>query len=246
MKREIWTLLILSVLVTIPLSLVILNNNFTIIFGQSDQNTIQILDAFAQNEETKNNNELKLDSLVADGAPTLGNLNAPVTIIDFSDFQCYMCKRYVQSTEPIINEKYIESGKVNLIFKHFPIRGFDSKGASLAAQCTNDQDKFWEFHSLLYNNQGPIDSGWVNTENLKNFALQIEGLDVDEFTTCFDNKKYKDYIEKDLELAKKFKFKESPSFIIVNNDGTNPEFLSGAHPFPSFSSIIDKKLENLQ
>jgi protein-disulfide isomerase len=180
-------------------------------------------------------------------SPILGSPDAPITIIDFSDFQCFMCARYVKNTEPIINETFIQTGKAKLIFKHFPIRGFDSIGASVAAQCINEQDesKFWEFHNLLYHNQGQIDSGWVSKENLKNFASQISGLDMDRFIDCLDSEKYKEYVQQDLELAKKFKFTESPSFVIIYSNGTDPEYLSGAHPFPSFASIINKKLENL-
>ena len=211
-------------------------------------NPNNILQVYSQekNENNNNNNEIKLSTLLKDGAPILGDPNATITIIDFSDFQCYMCARYVKSTEPIIKENYIDTGKVNLIYKHFPIRGFDSMGASLAAQCLNDQGRFWEFHHMLYHNQGRIDSGWVNTENLKILASQIDGINMEDFSSCFDNKKYKNYVENDLELAKKYQFKDSPSFIILNSDGTDPEFLSGAHPFPSFEHIIDKKLKNLK
>ncbi|HEX6294561.1 MAG TPA: thioredoxin domain-containing protein [Nitrososphaeraceae archaeon] len=202
------------------------------------------------------NNEMPYDSLLSinniqvnnTNSPTLGNPDAPITIIDFSDFQCFMCARYVKNTEPIINETYIQTGEAKLVFKHFPIRGFDSMGASMASQCINDQgqSKFWKFHNILYHNQGQIDSGWVSKENLINFASQISGLDMDRFVDCLESEKYKEYVQSDLELAKKFKFTESPSFIIINSSGeTNPEYLSGAHPFPSFASIIDKKLEKL-
>lgn len=202
------------------------------------------------------NNEISYDSLLSinnilvnnTNSPNLGNPDAPITIIDFSDFQCFMCARYVKNTEPIINQTYIQTGKAKLVFKHFPIRGFDSIGASIAAQCINDQgqSKFWKFHNILYHNQGQIDSGWVNKENLKNFASQISGLDMDRFVDCLQSEKYKEHVQSDLELAKKFKFTESPSFIIINSsDEADPEYLSGAHPFPSFASIIDKKLEKL-
>src|SRR5918992_757134 len=145
-----------------------------------------------QSQPQQQNSNLSLSTLMSQGSPLLGNPTAPVTIIDFSDFQCYLCARYVKSTEPLINQTYIQSGKVALVFKHLPNRGFDSLGASLAAQCTNDQGKFWQFHQLLYKNQKPIDSGWVSSDNLK--------------------------------------------------DGSNPQVLKGAHPFPSFKAIIDKKL----
>jgi protein-disulfide isomerase len=191
------------------------------------------------NEQTKT---LPLHDLIKNGSPFLGNVSAPITIIDFSDFQCYLCNRFVRNTEPLINQTYIQTGKVALVFGHLPNRGLDSMDAALAAQCTNDQGKFWQFHNLLYSNQKPIDSGWVNKENLKKFASEIPGLDTREFTSCLDGEKYKTFIQNDIDLALSFGFKETPSFIIVNSDGSNPEFLQGALPFPSFKVVIDKKL----
>jgi protein-disulfide isomerase len=189
------------------------------------------------------NSNLSLSTLMSQGSPLLGNPTAPVTIIDFSDFQCYLCARYVKSTEPLINQTYIQSGKVALVFKHLPNRGFDSLGASLAAQCTNDQGKFWQFHQLLYKNQKPIDSGWVSSDNLKELASKISGLNIQHFEECLKNEKYKGFVESDLALASSFGFQDTPSFIIVNSkDGSNPQVLKGAHPFPSFKAIIDKKL----
>lgn len=81
-----------------------------------------------------------LSELIQMGSPYVGNTSAPITIIDFSDFQCHLCARYVKNTEPLINETYVQTGQVTLVFKHLPNRGFDSMGAHLAAQCTNDQE----------------------------------------------------------------------------------------------------------
>jgi protein-disulfide isomerase len=187
-------------------------------------------------------NLLSLRTLIQSGSPYQGNISAPLTVIDFSDFQCYLCNRYVKNAEQLLNETYIQSGKVALVFKHLPNRGFDSMGAALAAQCTNDQGKFWQFHNLLYGNQKQIDSGWVSKDNLKKFALLIIGLDIQKFDSCLDTAKYKVFVQNDIKLALSFGFKETPSFIIVNNDGSNPEFLQGALPFPSFKAVIDKKL----
>ena len=187
-------------------------------------------------------NLLSLRTLIQSGSPYQGNISAPLTVIDFSDFQCYLCNRYVKNAEPLLNETYIQSGKVLLVFKHLPNRGFDSMGAALAAQCTNDQGKFWQFHNLLYGNQKQIDSGWVSIDNLKKFALLIKGLDIQKFDSCLDTAKYKVFVQNDVNLALSFGFKETPSFIVVNNDGSKPEFLRGALPFPSFEAVIDKKL----
>jgi protein-disulfide isomerase len=192
-------------------------------------------------EQIKN---LSLHDLIKNGSPFLGNVSAPITIIDFSDFQCYLCNRFVKNTEPLINETYIQTGKVALVFGHLPNRGLDSMGAALAAQCTNDQGKFWQFHNLLYSNQKPIDSGWVSKENLKNFALQIPGLDTKEFDYCFDSGKYKSFIQKDMDLALSFGFRETPSFIVENSNGSDREILSGALPFESFKTVIEKKMSS--
>ncbi len=194
-----------------------------------------------------NNNELSIENLLKSGSPILGNPDTPITILDFSDFQCPNCGRYVKNTEPILNETYIQTGKASLVYKYFPVVGFDSMNPALAGQCSQEQGKFWQFHQVLFANQKPIDSGWVSKDNLKNFASQISGLDKQKFSECLDRERYKDHINTDLEMAKKFQLRATPSFIIVNNDGTNPEILTGAHPFPSFTAIIDNKLkENKQ
>jgi protein-disulfide isomerase len=200
---------------------------------------------YAAITEQQQKADISLSTLINQGSPYLGDPStAHITIIDFSDFQCYLCARYVKATEPLVNQTYIQTGKVILIFKHLPNRGFDSLDAALAAQCTNDQGKFWQFHKKLYDNQKPIDSGWVSKDNLKKFASQIAGLNMQQFEACFDNKKYKDFIENDLKLASSFGFQDTPSFIIVNSiDGSNPEILKGPYPFPSFKAIIDKKLK---
>jgi protein-disulfide isomerase len=185
-----------------------------------------------------------LSELIRMGSPYTGNTSAPIAIIDFSDFQCHLCARYVKNTEPLINETYIQTGQVALVFKHLPNRGFDSMGAHLAAQCTNDQGKFWQFHRLLYDNQKAIDSGWVNEDNLRIFVSQIPGLNLEQFNSCFDTQKYRDFINKDIELANAQGFFDTPSFIIVNSvDGSDPKIIRGAQPFPAFQSVIDRKLE---
>jgi hypothetical protein len=79
-----------------------------------------------------------------------------------SPYQCHLCARYVKNTEPKINETYIQTGKVALVYKHLPNSGFDSVPTALAAQCKHDQGKFWQFHNLPSERQGPIDSGWAN------------------------------------------------------------------------------------
>jgi protein-disulfide isomerase len=101
-------------------------------------------------------NILSLLSLTSQGSPYQGSKSAPVTIIDFSDFQCHLCARYVKNTEPKINETYIQTGKAALVFKHLPNRGFDSMPAALAAQCTKIKENFGNSIICYMKNKGQL------------------------------------------------------------------------------------------
>ena len=101
---------------------------------------------------------------------------------------------------------------------------------------------FWQFHNLLYKNQKPIDFGWVSKDNLKKFASQIQGLDIQKFNSCFDSQKYKSFVERDIALGASFGFHDTPNFIIVNSDGSNTEIIRGAQPFATFEALVDKRL----
>ena len=182
---------------------------------------------------------LSLSTLINDGSPYYGNLSAPIVVVDFSDFQCHLCKRYVDNTEPQINSTYIQKGKVVYVFKHLPNRGIESKPISLASQCINDQGKFWDFHKLLYEKQGPIDSGWANSDNIKKFVSQLNGINADEFNSCFNDKKYDSFIDNDIALANSLGFHATPSFLIMNSEGSIIKKIEGPKPFPIFSSVIE-------
>ena len=99
-----------------------------------------------------NNNKLSLHSLVQRGSPLLGNPSAPITVVEFGDFQCDRCARFAKVTEPQLNHTYVQPGEVNLVYKYFPNYGPDSTTAAVAAQCTNDQGKFWNYYDILYKN----------------------------------------------------------------------------------------------
>jgi protein-disulfide isomerase len=182
-------------------------------------------------------------SLIQSGSPLLGNQSAPITIVEFGDFQCKFCDRFAKETEPKINATYIQTGKANMLFKNFVTHGPDSITAALAAQCANDQGKFWNFYGTLYKNQGEENSGWASSDNLKKLASsQIPGLDTQKFNSCLDSAKYKSLVDKDNAFAISSGFQGTPTFIIEKSDGSKAETLLGAYPFPSFQAIIDKKL----
>jgi protein-disulfide isomerase len=130
---------------------------------------------------------------------------------------------------------------VTLVFKHFPRLGSDSFFSALGSECAKEQGKFWEYHDVLYQNQQGENSGWASKEKLKEFASQI-GLDRQQFDPCLDSEKYKSIVDRDLALVKELNLQSTPSFLILRSDGTEMEVLEGAHPFPSFKALIDKKI----
>jgi protein-disulfide isomerase len=199
--------------------------------------------AAIQPENTRNNNnKLSLHSLVQQGSTLLGNPSAPFTIVEFGDFQCDRCARFAKATEPQINQAYIQTGKENLVHKYFPNYGPDSTTAAVAAQCTNDQGKFWNYYDILYKNQGMVNFGWDSKDNLKKFASQIHGLDMQKFNSCFDGQKYSSFVQSDLALATSLGIQGSPTFIVEKSDGSNSQTLPGAYPFLSFKAVIDKEI----
>jgi len=184
---------------------------------------------------------LSFSNLITSDTPLKGDPSAPITLIEFGDFQCPNCGRFARDTSPQIEASYVESGQVSMAFKHFTVIGPDSKYAAMASQCANDQGMFWEFHDELYNNQGPENSGWANKANLKKIALNM-GLDEQSFDSCLDSNKYQSLVENDLNLAKKIEFTGTPSFLLLKNDGSKPQALTGAYPYATFQKIFDESL----
>ena len=180
--------------------------------------------------------------LKQEGSPVLGNPSSPITIIQFGDFQCHFCGRFARDTEPQINQTYVQTSKINLVFKHFVTHGPDSMGAAMASQCANEQGRFWKYYELLYGSQGEENSGWASVDNLKKFASQIPGMDMSKFNTCLDNQKYKSIVDNDTALAYESGFQGTPTFIVEKSDGSDPQVLLGAYPFPVFQAILDKKI----
>jgi protein-disulfide isomerase len=187
-------------------------------------------------------NKLSVSNLVSGGSPILGKASAPITIVEFGDFQCHFCDRFAKETEPQINSTYIQTGKASLVFKNFVTHGPDSITAAVAAQCAKDQGKFWNFYAILYNNQGEENSGWASKDNMKKFASQIPGLDTQKFNSCLDSGKYNSLVNNDNAFAISSGFQGTPTFIIEKNDGSNQETLLGAYPFPAFQAVIGKKI----
>lgn len=131
----------------------------------------------------------------------LGDPNAPVTVEVFSDFQCPACKQYATEIEPKIITQYVAVGKVHYIYHQYPILGAESVLAANASLCASEQDLFWQYHNLLFANQGRENQGAFTDERMLAFA-NAAGADLNAFTTCFSQKRYQAEIDQDLALGK--------------------------------------------
>ena len=181
------------------------------------------------------------DVSTAMGSPILGDPAAPITIVEFGDYQCSSCYNWFHKEKPAIYENYIATGKANLVFVDLAVLGRDSPTAAQASYCAEDQGMYWEYHDLLYNSQEPkIDNGWANSERLKAFAFRL-GLDLDLFESCLDSGKYTKRVLYNVSEAKKHGARATPTFIIVGPDNQQEQF-QGAQPYSTFKKIMDNMI----
>ena len=165
-----------------------------------------------------------------------GDSNAPVTIIEFADFQCPYCGRFFAETKPQIDEQYMQSGKVRFAYFNFAFLGPESNWAAEAAECAADQNKFWEYHDKLYDSQSGENQGAFNKDNLKKFAEDM-GLDTSAFNECLDSGKYTQLIRDESSMASSIGVRSTPTFLI------NGQAVVGAQPFEIFQQTIDPLLK---
>jgi protein-disulfide isomerase len=147
-----------------------------------------------------------------------GNPSAPVSIVAFEDFQCPFCKLFTDNIAPRILEDFVETGVANVTFRHFVVVGEESYDAAEAAECALDQDRFWDYHDLLYLRQGGENVGVFSISNLKKFAreLQVEfpEFDVDEFDNCLNSGRKRSVVEEMVAEASSLGIGSTPSFRI--------------------------------
>lgn len=175
----------------------------------------------------------------ADDDPVLGNKNAKVTMIEFSDFQCPFCRKFMTDTLPQIKKEYIDTGKVKLVYRDYPL-SFHPGAAPAAegAECADDQGKFWEMHDAIFNEQEKQGSGTIQfgVADVKKWAAQI-GLDSAKFNQCLDSGKYKAEVEKDIADGTAAGVTGTPAIFI------NGRLVVGAQPFAAFKVVIDEELK---
>lgn len=173
--------------------------------------------------------EVKRYDVPEDDDPAFGSSSAPITIIEFSDYECPFCRRWHQEVWPQIQAKY--GDKVRLVYRDFPLYNIHQNAgpAALAANCAGEQDRYWEFNERLFNTEelGPA----VYT----NFAQEIK-LDLDSFQQCIDEGRYNQEVEADYNYASELGVRSTPTFFI------NGLAVVGAQPFEVFDQVINMEL----
>ncbi|MBM4262892.1 MAG: DsbA family protein [Deltaproteobacteria bacterium] len=165
--------------------------------------------------------------------PSIGAADAPVTITEFSDFQCGYCKKFWAETLPKLKESYIETGKARFVYRHFAIFGKPSQAAAEASVCAGEQNKFWPYHDKLFSNLG---KGFVAEKNLKKIADEIK-LEPAEFARCLQSTKIKEKVERETMTASYLGGRGTPMFFV------NEKLLIGAQPFEVFQQVIEAELK---
>jgi protein-disulfide isomerase len=180
----------------------------------------------------------KVDVALGD-LPVLGAEDAKVTVVEFSDLQCPFCKQFVDTTYPQLYEEYIKTNKIKFAFRHYPLTSIhpNAQKAGEAAECANEQNKFWEYHDLLFQNQDAWSpqAAAAATTSFVEYAGEL-GLDTTTFQSCLDTDKYKAKVEQDTAEGTQAGVDGTPAFFI---NGTR---ITGAQPFTEFQRLIEEEL----
>jgi protein-disulfide isomerase len=173
------------------------------------------------------------------GKQVMGAEDAPVTVVEFADYQCPFCLRFTKTTFPLLKKKYIDTGKVRWVALNLPLPFHkDARKAAQAAHCAGEQDKFWEMRELLFRNPQKL-----NTENLPAHAATLS-LDITAFNECLQSDRHLAEIDQDAKDAKAVRLTGTPSFIIgkTTKDEITGDVVIGAQPMNKFDAAITKAM----
>lgn len=177
-----------------------------------------------------------------DAIHVLGKSDAPVTMVEFTDYQCPFCGRFEATTFPEIKKNYIDTGKLRLIVRDLPLEGLHpyAMKAAQAAHCAADQGKFWEMHDVLFKNQNKLDAG-----SLYGYATKDLGLNGSKFKKCMADGKHLKSIATEVSYAQSLGITGTPTFIIGKTTGDTVEgrLVVGALPYANFAAVINDTLE---
>lgn len=229
--------------------------------GCAETPTVEEVAALKQNQETMQKDLDELKKWVADrtppkpkpfepsplsirGAPYLGKADAPITLVEFTDYQCPYCKRHATGTLPQIVKDYVETGKVRYVLRDFPLKQIHPNAAKLseAVLCAGEQGKAWEMHDHIFNANKAPDPGKMSKD------VKALGLDAKAFDACMRADKYAAQVDASIAEGGKLGITGTPGFFLGKTDANDPEKITaiekivGAQPFAKFKEAIDKLL----
>ncbi|MEE8180227.1 MAG: thioredoxin domain-containing protein [Nitrosopumilaceae archaeon] len=187
-------------------------------------------------ESDENEILLTAEKLLKNGSPIQGSSRAPITILEWGDYQCTFCYRFHESSLKVIQKEYIETGMVNLVFKDFPLNGPDSVLAAEATYCANDQGRYWLYHDELYTNWAGERTGWITDNSLNMFAESVD-LDIEKFNSCLDDHKYRQKVLDLEQFGRNIGIDATPSFFVFNDEKIIK--ITGNQPLDVFRKVID-------
>ena len=136
-----------------------------------------------------------------------------VTLEEFGDFQCSHCAQFALGMGRQLKKDFVDKGRIEFVFRHFPFIGEESFRAAEATECARDQDKFWEYHDTVFENWDGVNKGAYSDDNLKGFASSLQ-LDRGAFDSCLDGGKYRGKVEEDLHLGERMGVNSTPSLFL--------------------------------
>lgn len=214
--------------------------------GQEDmQKTLEEIKKLVQSGARGGGATFKEQVVDFEGSPFKGEEDAPLTLLEFSDYQCPFCARHARETAPKIMDEYVSTGKVKFVMKEKPLTSIHKQAfdASLAGLCAQDQGKYWDMHDIMFANMKQL-----SNEDLKAHAAAIE-LDAAEFAECLDSRKYEKQVNSDIAAATKMGITGTPGFLLGVTDRSDPNkalmkvFIRGAQSFDNFKASIDNMLK---
>jgi protein-disulfide isomerase len=144
---------------------------------------------------------------------SLGAPDAPVEVLEYADFQCPYCRQFAQGPEAQLKTEYVDTGQVRFVYRHYPFIGDESIWAAEAAECAEEQDRFWDYHDKLFAEQGGENTGAFSRDNLKQFAAEL-GLDTAQFKTCLDDEKYRADVLDERDEARRRRIPGTPALLV--------------------------------
>jgi protein-disulfide isomerase len=172
---------------------------------------------------------------------TQGNPNADVVMIEYADYQCPFCGRFFKQTIEPIEQNYVNTGKIEFVYRDFAFLGAESQEASEAAACANDQGKYWQYHDYLFNHQNGENEGAFASANLETFAKTL-GLNTSEFNSCLESGKYAQAVQNSTTEGSSIGVTGTPHSFILK-DGKVVNEVDGAYPYSQVSQELDAALK---